>query len=174
MRYLFYELANFDEDVSSWDTSSVTTMYGMFYVRTLARVLCPVSSRELRARCVHRHRRHAPSHPPTHVSPSTWLHATRQGAYAFNQPLSFDTSSVTNMDSMFIVRSLPRACRARAVSSRFLRARCVHRHTAPTRPRASNPRVSLHVPRCDSAGRGSVQPAAEPRHVQRHDHVQHV
>ena len=29
---------------------------------------------------------------------------TRQGAYAFNQPLSFDTSSVTTMYSMFWVR----------------------------------------------------------------------
>ena len=30
-----------------------------------------------------------------------------QGASAFNQPLSFDTSSVTNMESMFEVRSTP-------------------------------------------------------------------
>ena len=32
---------------------------------------------------------------------------TRQGAYYFNQPLSFDTSSVTSMDGMFMVRSAP-------------------------------------------------------------------
>jgi len=31
----------------------------------------------------------------------------RQDAYAFNQPLSFDTSSVTTMDYMFQVRSAP-------------------------------------------------------------------
>ena len=31
--------------------------------------------------------------------------STRQGATAFNQPLSFDTSSVTNMGGMFVVRS---------------------------------------------------------------------
>ena len=32
--------------------------------------------------------------------PSLW---TRQDAYAFNQPLSFDTSSVTSMQYMFQV-----------------------------------------------------------------------
>ena len=31
--------------------------------------------------------------------------STRQGASAFNQPLSFDTSSVTTMGWMFQVRS---------------------------------------------------------------------
>ena len=31
--------------------------------------------------------------------------STRQHAYAFNQPLSFDTSSVTDMSYMFYVRS---------------------------------------------------------------------
>ena len=31
--------------------------------------------------------------------------ATRQGALAFNQPLSFDTSSVTSLKHMFVVRS---------------------------------------------------------------------
>ena len=30
--------------------------------------------------------------------------STRQHAYAFNQPLSFDTSEVTNMADMFQVR----------------------------------------------------------------------
>jgi len=51
------------------------------------------------------------------------LLSTRQGASAFNQPLSLDTSKVTTMQSMFNVRSaralrppslktgLPRACR---------------------------------------------------------------
>ena len=31
--------------------------------------------------------------------------STRQGATVFNQPLSFDTSKVTNMHDMFSVRS---------------------------------------------------------------------
>ena len=34
---------------------------------------------------------------------------SRQGASAFNQPLSWDTSSVTYMRTMFGVRSSPRA-----------------------------------------------------------------
>ena len=34
MSWLFYELKNFDVDVSSWDTSSVTNMYAMFQVRS--------------------------------------------------------------------------------------------------------------------------------------------
>ena len=45
------------------------------------------------------------------VPPSTCLCVTLQGASAFNQPLSFDTSSVTKMRGMFRVRP-PRACRA--------------------------------------------------------------
>ena len=32
---------------------------------------------------------------------------SRQSAYAFNQPLSFNTSRVTYMQSMFYVRSAP-------------------------------------------------------------------
>ena len=41
--------------------------------------------------------------PPSSV-PCLW---TRQKAQAFNQPLSFDTSSVTTMQNMFYVRSAP-------------------------------------------------------------------
>jgi len=33
------------------------------------------------------------------------LPSTRQGASAFNQPLSLDTSKVTDMSNMFSVRS---------------------------------------------------------------------
>ena len=59
---------------------------------------------------------------------------TRQGADAFNQPLSLDTSRVTSMYQMFNVRLPPRA---RAVHPapyrRFLRTHCVHCH----RPRVS-------------------------------------
>ena len=50
-----------------------------------------------------------PSHLPTraHLDPATYAHlATRQGASAFNQLVSFDTSSVTNMYAMFAVRTL--------------------------------------------------------------------
>jgi len=44
--------------------------------------------------------------PGLHLAPAS--HAllwTRQNAKAFNQPLSFDTSKVTNMWGMFAVRS---------------------------------------------------------------------
>ena len=40
MRYLFYNLKNFNADISNWNTSSVTNMYGMFLVRC-ARALAP-------------------------------------------------------------------------------------------------------------------------------------
>ena len=36
MSYLFDKLGNFNADISSWNTSSVTTMVNMFKVRTLA------------------------------------------------------------------------------------------------------------------------------------------
>ena len=66
--------------------------------------------------------------PPPGPAPHSASYAplsTRQQAYAFNQPLSFDTSSVTTMKNMFDVRSarvpwaqpsqssLPRACHLR-------------------------------------------------------------
>ena len=40
MRELFFNLGNFNADISGWDTSSVTTMYAMFNVRS-ARALGP-------------------------------------------------------------------------------------------------------------------------------------
>ena len=140
MEQLFYGLTGSDADVSawegldvsSWDTSSVTTMYRMFFVRTPPRACCAHSAQSV-ARCVHRHT--SPTSPRASqplVSPSACLGVTRQDASAFNQPLSLDTSSVTDMNQMFYVRTHSRVpCLA---SIRFLRARCVHRHTAPTRP----------------------------------------
>ena len=44
--------------------------------------------------------------PGPHLAPHrTPLLSTRQGASAFNQPLSWDTSKVTDMYGMFEVRS---------------------------------------------------------------------
>jgi surface protein len=42
MSWLFYNSQNFNADISSWDTSSVTTMSHMFGVRS-ARALAPKS-----------------------------------------------------------------------------------------------------------------------------------
>ena len=81
--------------------------------------------------------------------------------YAFNQPLSFDTSKVTTMRLMFDVRSmralapnslesgLPRACRLRR--RRPMPSRLPSRNLTPHR---------MPFP-FDSAERASVQPAAE-------------
>ena len=79
----------------------------MFSVRS-APALRPTSSQALACTL------HAP--PPLHrpalsrPTPRQASHAslsTRQGASAFNQPLSFDTSEVTSMGAMFSVRSAP-------------------------------------------------------------------
>ena len=83
MSRLFYELESFNADISNWDTSSVTNMYGMFYVTTMFLV--------------------SPPHPTLPTSHSRL--SARQLASAFNQPLSFDTSKVTTMYRMFWVRS---------------------------------------------------------------------
>eukprot|EP00964_Phaeocystis_antarctica_P074401 scaffold45742_cov55-Phaeocystis_antarctica.AAC.5 len=92
----------------SFDTSSVTNMAGIFYVRSSP---CPVPISAVEpspARCVHR------GHPPPPAVPARTSPRnacppfdSRQNAKAFNQPLSFDTSSVTNMQSVFAVRSFP-------------------------------------------------------------------
>jgi len=88
---------------------------------------------------------------------------TRQRTAAFNQPLSFDTSSVRSMGYMFVVRfrlrllpTLPswatRTCRARCV---FRPSLCVPHLRATRFPSAGCP------PPLDSAGRDCFQPAAE-------------
>ena len=75
------------------------------------------------------------------------LPLTRQAAHAFNQPLSFDTSEVTDMYLMFYVRSaralapnslelgLPRACRLRR-----------HRLTPSRLPARTSPRIAYVPP----------------------------
>eukprot|EP00964_Phaeocystis_antarctica_P081927 scaffold51305_cov60-Phaeocystis_antarctica.AAC.1 len=86
---------------------------------------------------------------------------SRQNARAFNQPLSFDTSSVTNIGYMFYVRSSP--CPAPNLQSRPpLHAACTgiaRRPPASTRvaTRPAHPMPSVRL----SAERGGVQPAAE-------------
>ena len=83
-------------------------MRDMFRVRS-AHALAPLSlhSRAL-SPCMPLVRCHrpTPSHPRPAPRPASYaLLSTRQYAAAFNQPLSFDTSSVTTMRDMFVVRS---------------------------------------------------------------------
>ena len=97
---------------------------------------------------------------------------SRQYASAFNQPLSFDTSSVTAMYRMFIVRSSP-CPTPNLQSSPPLHAACTADafHLLPPGPNlAQHCMPSFRL----SAVRVSVQPAGELRHLQRHEHGLHV
>ena len=92
----------------SFDTSSVTDMNRMFYVRS-AHALAPPAFTAGPPRRACRVCTAAdqcpPAFRPTPRSASHALPSTRQDASAFNQPLSFDTSRVTDMYGMFYVRS---------------------------------------------------------------------
>jgi len=105
MSELFRGLTNFNAYISGWDTSSVTDMRSMFQVRS-ARALGPQALSRAFSPCmplVCRHHttgppafRLAPFPPASHALPST-----RQGASAFNQPLSWDISNVKDMSWLF-------------------------------------------------------------------------
>ena len=92
----------------SFDTSKVTNMYSMFRVRP-SRALAPDSLESAFPRACRLRRRRLTPCPASRPAPRPVSHvplpSTRQYAYAFNQPLSFDTSKVTNMEAMFHVRS---------------------------------------------------------------------
>ena len=83
--------------------------------------------------------RPTPSRLPARVSPSTSFVVTRQDADVFNQPLSFDTSSVTDMSHMFGVRS------AHALSPIPSRALACTLHAPP--PPHTLPPLSPHAAR---------------------------
>jgi len=89
------------------------------------------------------------------------LPSTRQQAYAFNKPLSFDTSKVTDMGRMFYVHSA-RALAPNSLESDVPRARPLAPAAVP-RPPASRPapRPISHASPFDSADGERVQPAAE-------------
>ena len=120
----------------SFDTSKVTNMKYMLHVRS-ARALPPTAlSRSLpvHADCVAAtpHASRAVPLPASHA-----LLSTRQGAEAFNQPLSFDTSKVTDMLDMFLVYAPRVPCAPPAFSRALLvHAACV---AATPRPPASRP-----------------------------------
>ena len=87
----------------NFDTSSVNDMSSMFAVRSVS--LPPISSQAVPCTLL----------APTRTLPSPIPHRplckpslpTQQNAFAFNQPLSFNTSSVRWMGYMFAVRSVP-------------------------------------------------------------------
>ena len=155
----------------SFDTSSVTTMNYMFAVRS-ARAL-PQQPPQLGPPCAllallltH----DLPSPGPT-CRPSLYAAlSTRQSAYAFNQPLSLNTSSVTIMSGMFGVRS----ARALPQQPPQLGPPCALAVPPPPHALSSRPAPLFMLPFRHSAERGGVQSAAELRHVQRHSHGVHV
>ena len=160
----------FDQPLS-FNTSSVTSMSGMFQVRS-APAPPPLPMQALACTLLVLLRRPTPSRRPARMPTAPYARLmTRQEASAFNQPLSFDTSSVTYLSDMFRVRSaqarppLP----IQALACTLL---------APLRPHALAPpgphAARTLCPPLDSAVRVGVQPAAELRHVQRHIHELHV
>ena len=109
--YGMFQYASAFNQPLSFDTSSVTATSYMFYVRSSP---CPapnLCSRALSCKLL------APRSPAvSRLLTGVYLASTacppfdsRQYATVFNQPLSFDTSSVTDMRGMFYVRSSPRA-----------------------------------------------------------------
>jgi hypothetical protein len=109
----------------SLDTSSVTTMEYMFAVH-FSRAPCqqPPHLGPPCALLTPPPPLHALPLPTPACHPSSYAFlSTRQGASAFNQPLSLDTSSVTNMGNMFWVR-FSRAP-ASSLHSWVLPARCL-------------------------------------------------
>jgi len=117
----------------SFDTSSVTDMLQMFYVRSARAPASSLHTWVLLLAPSPRLRAHAllPLCPP--VAALFMLpFSTRQSASAFNQSLSWDTSSVRNMYEMFIVRS------ARAPASRLHSwVLCLHPACAASAPTPS-------------------------------------
>ena len=95
-----------------------------------------------------------------------------QGASTFNQPLSFNTASVTTMAGMF------RVCSARAphplVTLWTLACTLLTRQPAHTLGPPSTHAANLECPPFGWAERGRVQPAAELQRGQRHHHGVHV
>eukprot|EP00964_Phaeocystis_antarctica_P034498 scaffold19637_cov48-Phaeocystis_antarctica.AAC.1 len=108
--------------------------HAVHVLRALRPMPCPQSAVEPSpARRLRRGR--PPFHHPGRTSPSTACPPfdSRQSASAFNQPLSFDTSSVTDMLNMFTVRSSP--CPAPNLqSSPPLRAACTAVAPRPLTP----------------------------------------
>ena len=104
----------------SFDTSKVTNMNHLFYVRS-ARALAVTHQSGPPCTALGLSLPRPPVSWPS-ISPSWYASLwTRQSATAFNQPLSFDTSKVKSMSNMFNVRL--RAYPCHPLTSRVLPAR---------------------------------------------------
>eukprot|EP00964_Phaeocystis_antarctica_P045733 scaffold26342_cov63-Phaeocystis_antarctica.AAC.1 len=153
----------------SFDTSSITTMNTMFSVRSSP---CPAPNLQsrplLHAACAAVVHRLLPPDPYTSPRTACPSFVSRQNTRAFNQPLSFDTSSVTDMGYIFKVRYSP--CPAPNLQSR------PPLHTGRRRPCLLARSLAPHrmAPFQLSAARVGVQPAAELRYLQRHNRVPDV
>ena len=90
-----------------------------------------------------------------------------QVAKAFNQPLNFDTSRVTNMDGMFYVHSAMPYAQTPVVPSRV---QSQFEAASPHRP----PSIVCAPLLTRTTGSKGVQPEAEFRHVPRHKYGRNV
>ena len=116
----------------NFDTSSVKTMEEMFKVHSVRALHSDSGLEPSLARCM---RGHHPTDPPSswptpRPAPCAPL-STRQNAKAFNQPLNFNTSSVTTMDTMFYVCTSPAPCAQTPVELSLARCMRGHRPTDP-------------------------------------------
>ena len=130
---------------------------------------------------------HCPTAPRCHVSPPTSrreLSRTSppsglshpQGASAFNQPLAWDTSSVTTMQGMFRVRITPQHAHCSPGAT------CTLRHHARVKPRlprtgpcfVQSSRASPHRAMPCPAVRKRIRQAACVRHLERDHHASDV
>ena len=142
----------------SFNTSSVTTMQGMFVVR-FARPRCPPTSLPRMPHAACRRMPHAayacrlrpskrrptPSRFPAHTSPHVaYLPSAWQFALAFNQPLNFDTPSVKTMSYMFLVR--PSRPRPSHQCPPFNACTTVVRRLPPADPYTSPRTARMHPP----------------------------
>ena len=153
----------------SFDTSSVTDMGFMFGVCAPPRALPPICGRALS--CTLRAPRSCPPPPacqPVYLAPHSTCLLTRQQASAFNQPLSFDTSSTPEMSHMFRVRSV--ACPQLGTLHAAAAASCIPAHSSPRMPSCSSyetlGRAQTPCPtptNCSSVAPGRASPLAMAR-----------
>ena len=134
-----------------WDTSGVTDMHAMFGVRCSLRALPPhLQSRALSpSRCVHAPVSPAASRRPPRSPPLSTVCTgcdPWQYAYAFNQPLDWDTSGVTKMSYMFYVRCSLRALPPNLQSRALDTARCVCTAIVPVHIHAACAQVESATP----------------------------